>query len=866
MATPRFAVLSTSLPPSWSGQAVVWLRLLQGVDPDAYCLIGPREERDAGRRGRFLPELAGRRHEIRAPLQWSRGVRFGVHRVRTQVNHLLRMAGVPARARRIAAILREERCDALVAGTGDMQDLPAAMLAARSTGVRLFVYMFDYYSHQWTEALPRIFAHLVERWIVQRANGVIVPNEGLGEALRRRYGIRAEVVRNPCPAEDQPGSLDPGAGPGAGPSPERTAGRGAERCAESNVARRTERTAGPRIVYTGAIYGAQLDSFHNLLQALGRVRHAGARLHAWTAIGSAALRQMGIVGPVEIHPHAPPEAVPAIQREADILFLPLAFASPYDPEIVRTSSPGKMGEYLASGRPILVHAPADSFLARYFRRHRCGWVVDRKDPAALAEAIDRLLDDEPLGRELAANAWERSRHDFDVEAVRARFFDVLGIDPARGVGTTTNGPGPTSGVRTTACDTGTIQEGRESCVAGAIAVDRAKACSKRRVVAITPWFPSPRSPYAGVFVEEMSAALAPTCDITVLVVSLTTGLKNAATWSGPEGPARTTVGGLTVVREEGRLATGRVPALTDWAYGRLLRRGLARIVAERGRPDLIQAYVSRPTGIAALAAARREGIPLVLTEVSGPFSALLDSERHRRQVREVLSGADAVVAPSPSLARELTALVPAAAVRVVGSLVRTEYFTPGGARRRLPGEPFRFLAVGRLVPEKGFDCLLAAAARLAAGRSGSFDLEIAGDGPEREALAAKSRGWGLGARCRFLGSLTREQVRSRLQDCDALVSASRVESFGLAVGEALACGKPVIATRCGGPEFVLSEGDGLLVPPDDPESLALAMASLVNGDFAADAAAIRAGVERRFGPEAFVRNMTAVFESVGSRA
>jgi glycosyltransferase involved in cell wall biosynthesis len=90
--------------------------------------------------------------------------------------------------------------------------------------------------------------------------------------------------------------------------------------------------------------------------------------------------------------------------------------------------PSKTGEYLASGRPILVHAPADSFLVWYFRRYECGLIVDTPDSVRLAEAVERLLTDGDLCRRLVANARERARRDFSIESSQAKFAQVLGLN------------------------------------------------------------------------------------------------------------------------------------------------------------------------------------------------------------------------------------------------------------------------------------------------------------------------------------------------------------------------------------------------------------------------------------------------------
>jgi len=117
-------------------------------------------------------------------------------------------------------------------------------------------------------------------------------------------------------------------------------------------------------------------------------------------------------------------AMPDIQREADVLFLPLAFNSPLS-EHLRTSSPGKMGEFLAAGRPILVHTPPDSFTTWYFRHYECGVVVDENDPRALVAALSQLVEDSTLGERISLRAWERAQADFETTKVRARFLGVL---------------------------------------------------------------------------------------------------------------------------------------------------------------------------------------------------------------------------------------------------------------------------------------------------------------------------------------------------------------------------------------------------------------------------------------------------------
>ena len=84
----------------------------------------------------------------------------------------------------------------------------------------------------------------------------------------------------------------------------------------------------------------------------------------------------------------------------------------------------KLGEYLASGRPILVHAPKDTFIAQYFRQHRAGIVVDRPDTHVLADALRDLASNALLRHTLRGNALRLAEH-YRLRDVRENFWEVV---------------------------------------------------------------------------------------------------------------------------------------------------------------------------------------------------------------------------------------------------------------------------------------------------------------------------------------------------------------------------------------------------------------------------------------------------------
>lgn len=394
MTAAKTAIVSHILPPSPSGQAMVLFRLLEGMPADRYCLISREDGAGAGAVA-ASERLPGRCHRLKPSFQLSAPGRLNLPSLVLPLNAAL---GIHDRAKQIAAIAARERCGLIVGCTGDLFDLPAACLAARRAGIPFVPYLFDDYVHQWTGP-SRSLARRLEPALFRRSRGAIVPNEFLQAEYARRYGASPALIRNPCPMPDLD-ALDR-AGPADG-------------------------DGGTRLVYTGAVYRAHYDAFRNLAAALRILGRPDMKLHVFTAQTEAELAQAGIRGPgIVLHPHIPQSEVPQVLRRADILFLPLAFRSPI-PEVVRTSAPGKTGEYLASGRAILVHAPADSFLSWYFRANGCGAIADRDDPADLAAAIRGLAADGALRARLGAEGRKIAERDFDVDKIKVAFLKVLG--------------------------------------------------------------------------------------------------------------------------------------------------------------------------------------------------------------------------------------------------------------------------------------------------------------------------------------------------------------------------------------------------------------------------------------------------------
>ena len=309
-----------------------------------------------------------------------------------------------------------------------------------------------------------------------------------------------------------------------------------------------------------------------------------------------------------------------------------------------------------------------------------------------------------------------------------------------------------------------------------------------------------------------------------------------------------------------------VPRVTDTNL--LLRLpGLVRAIGIE-RPAVFHAHLnwqlSCKFGLVA-AACRR--VPAVVATVHLFVEALMN-RNVRLQVRAVAAGVDRYVAVARHL-RDRLALgigLPERKLRVVANGIDPAPFTraPDAALRSqlLTGvdRPLVFTAA-RLAPQKGLDVLLAAAALVP-----EAVFAIAGDGPERTALETRAAALGVAERVRFLGA--RDDVPALLAACDLFVLPSHYEGLPLSLLEAMAAAKPVVATRIGGPDEVVANGEtGILVPPGDAAALASAIWALLAQPERARRSG-EAGRERlraHFSVRTMIDGVTAVYEELLDR-
>lgn len=199
--------------------------------------------------------------------------------------------------------------------------------------------------------------------------------------------------------------------------------------------------------------------------------------------------------------------------------------------------------------------------------------------------------------------------------------------------------------------------------------------------------------------------------------------------------------------------------------------------------------------------------------------------RYSRPFKFLLSSSDVVVAPSKGFVNQFLTVFPYLADKTVfiyNGINLSEFMVC--AQKPTAREGYGYiLCVSACKEQKALDVLLRAFKQLHE-VDHTIRLIIVGDGPLRQSLTDLAFSLGIRDRVQFVGLQGRQQVVKLLHGCEIFVLPSRFETFGIAILEAWACQKPVIATTAGGiPEVIDNERNGILVEPDDPCELANAL-------------------------------------------
>lgn len=371
-----------------------------------------------------------------------------------------------------------------------------------------------------------------------------------------------------------------------------------------------------------------------------------------------------------------------------------------------------------------------------------------------------------------------------------------------------------------------------------------------RALLFSNLFPTSADPNRGLFTRQLAAEIARLCELEV-AVPLPWFPSNALAARLAPAYARD-FGSLAPELEfDGVHATypryPLVPRISERAHHRLMEFGARRrvVALHRRKPfDVINAHWLYPDGVAAARLGAQLGVPVVLTALGCDVNDDLENPAKRELILAACRSAAAVTAVSQPLIDRLEAAgVPRARLHVIPNGVDTTRFAPRDrdASRRALGltDAPLVVCVSRLSYEKGVDVLVDAALALHA-RMPAARVIVVGEGSERAALEQRVASAGLADVVRLVGARPHTEVPTWMSAADVVCMPSRREGHPNAAMEALACGRPLVASRAGALTSLVSAARGITVDPGDSAALGNALTEALTRTW--DAAAIAASV------------------------
>jgi glycosyltransferase involved in cell wall biosynthesis len=403
----RFLIVSTYAPPAISGAPLMAYNLLRYFPKDSFAILTSHASLDDKSIANGQP-LEAKYFFFDTPTlattpQKQEGFFWRCKRFIKRFKalrslfHFLSLFYLPFNVvRRGKKIIEEEKIDLLLGYSDHGPALLSVYLLHKLTRKPFCLHFYDLY---YRNNFPWFFtavAYFLEPRLFRSAERISAMSEALAEHYQNKYHRAVTVLHNAIPLDSS-------------------------RRPELSRAHPEPYT----IVYTGTIVWAQVDAIRNLVAAVQSLSSPEVALYLYTPHKREFLESQGVFESNRvIFARGLPHEMRAIQASADILFVGLSFDTRY-PLLINTSSPGKTCEYLISARPILIHAPKESYIATYARQHGFAHVVDENSVEVLKNGILRLISDQDYASALVSNAWKTALLNNNAKDVSTSFQRLL---------------------------------------------------------------------------------------------------------------------------------------------------------------------------------------------------------------------------------------------------------------------------------------------------------------------------------------------------------------------------------------------------------------------------------------------------------
>jgi glycosyltransferase involved in cell wall biosynthesis len=370
-----------------------------------------------------------------------------------------------------------------------------------------------------------------------------------------------------------------------------------------------------------------------------------------------------------------------------------------------------------------------------------------------------------------------------------------------------------------------------------------------KILIITKSFPETPEDWRGIFVKEQADALS--TEHTVTLVKCVQNKNNFSPFFKYSLESAT----FTAYKYYTIKVSKSFPVYNQFNYLISLYFALRKII-KQNKPEIIHCHSSYPSGVVAWLIKRTMGIPYVITEHTR-LSNIFRSVFHKKLSLAALRKACCVISVSNSLKEEIMA-EKIQKVYVIPNVIDTGRFQPAEKKT----DPFVLGFLGPLNDHnKGLGTLLTACADLPF----NFILKVGGMGTLDEYFKDNSLKGKMEDKIVRDEKVNLRRIKDFYADINLVVLPSRYETFGMVLLEAMASGIPVAATRCGGPNDIVTDKTGILTEVDNPSMLRDAIIKIHSDYKKYDSEEIRNYVISTFGFNPFLKRINSIYQSCLSK-
>jgi glycosyltransferase involved in cell wall biosynthesis len=302
------------------------------------------------------------------------------------------------------------------------------------------------------------------------------------------------------------------------------------------------------------------------------------------------------------------------------------------------------------------------------------------------------------------------------------------------------------------------------------------------------------------------------------------------------------------------------------AFSKSVRELYNDNIAGKIEIDIIHAHCCVWAGYAAMQLSEMTGISYVITEHATLFRLHSDkiNKKNEKSIEEAFRKSAKVICVSNEFKKLISPYRVKDDIEVIGNVVDTELFKP---KEHKPGRTFFtvcYMETQDQLYKKGIDVLLKAWINVLKVYSNA-KIVIGGGGHAQSKVLEWCKEYGIMDSVELVGTLNRSEVAEYMSSCDFFVLSSRYETFGVVYIEAMACGKPVIATQTGGPDDFVKDFNGILIPSENIEELTKAMCYMIENRSKYQPKSIAEYVDKNFSSQAIAQKLEKIYKNILNR-